>query len=187
MHSPHTSSGSAARQAFACALPVSGRLRSPGPGFSPQRDAASATATAFDRHEGYRLAVSEPLLELLRKGDLDGTIEVLRAEPDAARKVRSPITRLRAELLNAPGGARSSSWKVQPPRSQTRWILRTHRAASSNGRRGGLGIAPRRRRAASSDPSRSWRSSWRRGPPLPAQSQELGPHRALPIDVPLGA
>ena len=112
VHSPHTSSGSAARQAFVgCALPVSGRLRSPGPGFSPQRDAASATATAFDRHEGYRLAVSEPLLELLRKGDLDGTIEVLRAEPDAARKVRSPITRLRAELLNAPGGARSSSWE----------------------------------------------------------------------------
>ena len=112
VHSPHTSSGSAARQAFVgCALPVSGRLRSPGPGFSPQRDAASATATAFDGHEGSRLAVSEPLLELLRKGDLDGTIEVLRAEPDAARKVRSPITRLRAELLNAPGGARSSSWE----------------------------------------------------------------------------
>jgi hypothetical protein len=76
---------------------------------APQRGAGSATG--FDRYEGYRRAVSEPLLELLRKGDLDGTIEVLRAEPDAARKARSPITRLRAELLNAAGGARSSSWE----------------------------------------------------------------------------
>ena len=80
-------------------------------GSSTQLAAASATATGCDRHQGYRRAVSEPLLELVREGDLEGTIEVLRAEPDTARALRSPITRLREELLYAPDGARSSSWR----------------------------------------------------------------------------
>ena len=105
---PYIQQDAARRLGWVCVAGVR-TSAGPRPGFSPQWGAA--LATGFDRYEGYRRAVSEPLLELLRKGDLDGTIEVLRAEPDAARKARSPITRLRAELLKAPGGARSSSWE----------------------------------------------------------------------------
>ncbi|MGD8151087.1 hypothetical protein [Ornithinimicrobium sp. Y1694] len=51
------------------------------------------------------------LMDLLRRGDLDGTIAHLREAPDAARRAGTQIRALRAALLDAPGDGRSDAWE----------------------------------------------------------------------------
>ena len=50
------------------------------------------------------------LMNLLRHGDLEGTVALLRADPDQAKRLKSPIGRLRRELHAVEGGAKSDSW-----------------------------------------------------------------------------
>ncbi|MDO5504218.1 MAG: hypothetical protein Q4G67_13715 [Actinomycetia bacterium] len=54
--------------------------------------------------------MAEELLQVLRRGDLAETVALLREDPGAAGRDRVAIKRLRDELLEASGGARSPSW-----------------------------------------------------------------------------